>query len=64
MTTSILVNEHGTWRIERIVSERGYRWKLYHFRYNLEWVLVANQGRRKTCVELANAGYQVKEIDK
>lgn len=58
---SILKNEHGTWRIERVTSSRGYRWNLY-YHWEGKWWHVANQGRRKTCVELANTGYQLSTV--
>ena len=58
---SFYVNKHGSWKIERIVSARGYRWNLY-FLFNDKWWHMANQGRRKTCIELADAGYQLQEI--
>jgi hypothetical protein len=57
MVDSIYVNEHGTWGIKRIITERGYRWQLY-LNQDGQWMLVANQGRRKTCIELADANYR------
>lgn len=56
---NILINEYGTWQIERIVGSRGYRWNLWFWvESRKQWALVANQGRRKTCVELAEANYR------
>jgi hypothetical protein len=60
----IFVNEHGSWRIERI--EAGIagvnlrpRWLLWFWsKQHNQWALVANQGRRKTCIELADSNYK------
>jgi uncharacterized protein YbdZ (MbtH family) len=46
-------NEHGFWRIER----EGDRYTLWLAKDG-RWALVANQGRRKTCIELADANYR------
>lgn len=51
-----IVNEHGIWALKRLITLRGIRWQLYKGHGDV-WVLVANQGRRKTCIELANANY-------
>lgn len=61
MSKSIFLNQYGTWRIERIVISTGYRWNLYLL-HGGEYVHVANQGRRKTCLELADSGYRVAEV--
>lgn len=54
---SIYVNAYGTWRVKRILVPSGYRWDLYLWRGDY-WLHVANQGRRKTCIELADANYR------
>ena len=56
----IFVNEHGSWRIERIKNDSGRnRYLLWFWVKEVNrWCLVANQGRRKTCKELADANYK------
>ena len=61
MKISIYKNQHGTWHIARMLTSGGYRWELSLW-VNGVWILIANQGRRKTCLELADAGYRVKEM--
>lgn len=56
-TFSIYKNRYGIWQIQRIAGEHGFRW-LLSLLVNDHYVLVANQGRRKTCIELADANYR------
>ena len=61
----VFTNEYGTWQIERTKDSRGYlRYKLWFWVAVVgQWFLVANQGRRRTCVELANVGYRLEEVE-
>jgi hypothetical protein len=55
----IFGNEHGQWRIGKLNNGREWRYTLWLWNNRIgKWVLVANQGRKKTCVELASANYR------
>ncbi len=57
-------NIHGLWRIERLsVKGKRPRYTLWRWVSGLnKWMLIANQGRRKTCIELADANYGLDQV--